>query len=142
MCLLPARSSLTFRQLYNVDSIWNEYVTWWEHTVKCTVQISTHNTPHSSKVSLVKWLSVHLWTKWLWVQVQLQSLKFTQFSVLFNDPWGNQKIIRVIITALITQKLPKLKKKIMNLLSRLLSSLFYLMTFDSIKKQLALLLTP
>ena len=25
---------------------------------------------------LAKWLSVGLWTKWLWVQVQLQSLKF------------------------------------------------------------------
>ena len=26
--------------------------------------------------SLAKWLSVLLWTKWLWVRVQLQSLKF------------------------------------------------------------------
>ena len=25
--------------------------------------------------SLAKWLSVRLWTKWLWVRVQLQSLK-------------------------------------------------------------------
>ena len=42
--LLRARSSLTFRQLQSVDSLWNAYVTWQEHTVKCTVQISTHNT--------------------------------------------------------------------------------------------------
>ena len=27
--------------------LWNAYVTWWEHTVKSTVQISTHNTAQS-----------------------------------------------------------------------------------------------
>ena len=32
--------------------------------------------------SLPKWLSVHLWTKWLWIQVLLQSLKL-QMSRLF-----------------------------------------------------------
>ena len=32
--LLRARSSLTFRQLQSMDSLWNEYVTWQEHTVK------------------------------------------------------------------------------------------------------------
>ena len=31
--LLRARSSLTFRQLWSVDSLWNAYVTWQEHTV-------------------------------------------------------------------------------------------------------------
>ena len=35
--------------------------------------------PHSivasmSRNSMLKWLSVPLWTKWLWIQVQLQSL--------------------------------------------------------------------
>ena len=43
MCLLRARSSLTFRLLQSVDSLWNVYVTWREHTVKCTVPISTQN---------------------------------------------------------------------------------------------------
>ena len=38
-----ARSSLTFRLLQSVDSLWNVYVTWGEHTVKCTVPISTQN---------------------------------------------------------------------------------------------------
>ena len=32
--LLWARSSLTFRQLWSVDSLWNAYVTWQEHTDK------------------------------------------------------------------------------------------------------------
>ena len=30
--LLRARSSLTFRQLQSVDSLWNAYLTWQEHT--------------------------------------------------------------------------------------------------------------
>ena len=31
--LLRARSSLTFRQLWSVDSLWNAYMIWQEHTV-------------------------------------------------------------------------------------------------------------
>ena len=31
-------------------------------------------------VSLVKWLSVRLWTKWFWIRVQLQSLKTSDFA--------------------------------------------------------------
>ena len=46
-CLLWARISLTFRQLQSMDSLWNAYVTWQEHTVKCTVQISTQSTAQS-----------------------------------------------------------------------------------------------
>ena len=45
--LLPATSSLTFRKLKSVDSLWSTYVTWQEHTVKCTVEISTQNTAQS-----------------------------------------------------------------------------------------------
>ena len=43
----PARSSLIFRQPYSVDSPWSTYVTWQEYSVKCTVQISTHNSGQS-----------------------------------------------------------------------------------------------
>ena len=46
-CLLQAKSSLTFRQLQSVDSLWNTYMTWQEHTVKCNIQISIHNTAQS-----------------------------------------------------------------------------------------------
>ena len=42
----------------------------WLSCVVSTYQINTHN-----KVSLAKWLSVCLWTNWLWVRVQLPSLK-------------------------------------------------------------------
>ena len=59
-------------------------MTWKEHTVKCTVQISTHKTTQSFKVSLAKCLSVRLRTKWLWVQMPLQSLKL-QISHLFRS---------------------------------------------------------
>ena len=42
-----ARSSLTFRQLYGVDLLWNAYSTWQEHTVQWIVQITTQNTTQS-----------------------------------------------------------------------------------------------
>ena len=54
----------------------------WLSCVKCTIQISTHK-QLNHLASLAKWLSVHLWTKWLWVRVQLQSLKL-QISRLFQ----------------------------------------------------------
>ena len=38
--LFRIRSFLTFRQLQSVVTLWNVYVTWQEHAVKCTVQIS------------------------------------------------------------------------------------------------------
>ena len=55
---------------YSVDSLWNAYITRQEHTVKCTVQISNHNTTQLNHLaSLPKWLSVPLWAKWLSVWV-------------------------------------------------------------------------
>ena len=55
-----------------MDSLWNVYVTWKEHAVKCTVQISSHNTVQSFDQFGFR---VRLGTNWLWVSVQLQSLK-------------------------------------------------------------------
>ena len=43
----------------------------------------THNHLVRKRTSLAKWLSVGLQTKWLWIRVQLQSLKF-QISRLFR----------------------------------------------------------
>lgn len=66
---------------------------------------------------------------------------FTPLSILFNDPQGNEKPISTVINALITQKLPKLKKKKKkerNLFKSLLHSLPYLMTLEAINKRLAL----
>ena len=46
----------------------------WTRTHNHLVHKQTRN--HLAKlVSLAKWLSVRLWTKWLWAQVQFQSLK-------------------------------------------------------------------
>ena len=55
--LLQARSSLTFRQVWSVNSL-NHFA------------------------SLAKWLSVRLRTKWFWVRVQLQSLIFESIKAL------------------------------------------------------------
>ena len=38
--------TLILLQIY-IYSLWNAYVTWQEHTVKCTAQISTQNTAQS-----------------------------------------------------------------------------------------------
>ena len=40
--------------------------------------LMNNNNKKNRKVSLAKWLSVRLRTKWLWVRVQLQSLKKMQ----------------------------------------------------------------
>ena len=42
-----------------------------------------HSKQFSRLASLAKWLSVCLWTKWFWVQAQLQSLNFKTAST--ND---------------------------------------------------------
>ena len=52
----------------------DSYLTWQEHTVKCTIEISTQNTAQSLG-QLGQWLGVRLQTKWFGVWVQLQSLK-------------------------------------------------------------------
>ena len=44
------------------------------------------NSAHSFKVSLAKWLSVRLRTKWFWVRAQLQSLKPSLLFFVFF--WG------------------------------------------------------
>ena len=59
---------------WHSGSLWNVCVTWQEHTVSCTVRISTHNSAQSCG-SLTKWLSVRLLTKWLWARIQLQALE-------------------------------------------------------------------
>ena len=51
LLLLGASSSLTLRQLQNVDSLWNNFVTWQEHTVKCQM----HTTDKYSEQSSIIW---------------------------------------------------------------------------------------
>ena len=76
--------------------------TWQEHTVKCTVQISTHNSAQSL-VSLAKWLSVRLRTKWLWVRVQLQSLNHQTY---FGSPRTSSPHIRYAASSVIASSEP------------------------------------
>ena len=38
------RTYFTFRQLLSVDWLWEAYVTWQQHRVKSTIQLSAHNT--------------------------------------------------------------------------------------------------
>ena len=52
--------------------IWNLSDCNWTRTYDHLIHKLTLN--HLAK--LAKWLSVHLWTKWLWVRVQLQSQSF------------------------------------------------------------------
>ena len=58
--LFWTRSPLTFSQLQCVDSLWNAYVTWQEHIVKCTVQTNTRNLSQSFRpVWLNGWVFVY-----------------------------------------------------------------------------------
>ena len=55
----------------------------WTRTHNQLVHERTLN--HLSKLaSLAKWLSVRLWTNWLWVPVQLQSLQLLFFTALIS----------------------------------------------------------
>ena len=54
----------------------------------------------TKQVSLAKWLSANLWTKWLWVQILLQSLKL-QISHLF---WESRSDIQATIECSFTEK--------------------------------------
>ena len=49
-------------------------------------------------VSLAKWLSVRLWTKWLWVRVQLQSHKYyiIEHFWIFEDATNNNFVFEII----------------------------------------------
>ena len=60
----------------------------WIHSEMCTwhgkyIQSKYILTTQLNRLaSLAKWLSVRLWTKWLWVRVQLQSLKLQILRLL------------------------------------------------------------
>ena len=55
--------------------------------------------------SVAKWLSAHLWTKWLWVRVQLQSLKlqishllWARSSLTFRQLWSVYSLWKAYVT--------------------------------------------
>ena len=79
-----------------MDLLWNAYVTWQEHKVKCTVEITTQNTAQSL-ASLAKWLSVRLRTKWFWVWIQLQSILLKVcFRKIFAISQNFRKILETL----------------------------------------------
>ena len=62
-------------QLETVDSLWNVYMTWQEHIVKCTVQKSTHN--NDQLFAQFCQMVEYTFTNYVvWVRVLLQSIKF------------------------------------------------------------------
>ena len=64
--------------------IHSETRTWHDKNIQSNVLYrQVHTTQLNHLVSVAKWLSVRLWTKWLWVRVQLQSLKI-QISCLLR----------------------------------------------------------
>ena len=54
--LLRASSSLTFRQLWSVDSLWNAYVTWQEYTTQRTIFSEISQIFQSSCTNTFGWL--------------------------------------------------------------------------------------
>ena len=74
--LFRARSSLKFRQLQSVDSLWNMLNYHQRFELQRKLWVRKHEKHlFSYLASLAKWLSVRLRTKWLWVRVPFQSLK-------------------------------------------------------------------
>ena len=70
-CLFRARSSLTFRQLWSVDSLWNAYVTWQEHTII----FNAYGQSHSHRKSFLGFLI----TQWR-IDTKTQVILFNQWD--------------------------------------------------------------
>ena len=73
---------MTFRQL----RVWIHCEThpWHDKNIKSNAPYRwVLRTQLDHLVSLAKWLSVHLWIKWFWVRVQLQSLKLEILHLLW-----------------------------------------------------------
>ena len=92
--LLRAWSSLTFRLLECVYSLWKR-VRDMPRTYSQMHRTDKYSEQLNHLVSLAKWLSVHLQTKWFWVRVQLLHLNF-RFCACFEQgpPWhsGNYRV--------------------------------------------------
>ena len=77
--LFWARSSLTFKQLWTVDSLWGVYVIWEQYTVMITVltyaSLSGSSVIRAHNHLVCKWSTVRLRTKELWVRFPLKWLK-------------------------------------------------------------------
>ena len=64
--------------------IHSETRVWHDKNIQSNVQCTDKYSQHSSiKASLANWLSVQLWTKWLWVWVQLHPLFLISFLIWY-----------------------------------------------------------
>ena len=92
--LLRARRSLTFRQLLSVDSLWNPYVTWQEHTVICGIILTSPSISksalYSSNSSIISKLplAAALWTALLpsCARMKLKLFKNSYWNLLATNP--------------------------------------------------------
>ena len=88
--LFQARNSLTFRQMWSVDSLWSAYVTWKEHTVEL-LSICLFL---SNRIFLVKALFLHdqkvktkIQISWEWKKLKRWNKKhFLSFFKNFQLP--------------------------------------------------------
>ena len=94
-----ARSSLIFKQLESVNSLWNAFVTWYEHTdsPKCTQFSKTNKT---SFFILLKRFVIFVWMSWCF-------FKITIFSKNLRSSWFLLKWLDYLI---ILEYLPGIKK--------------------------------
>ena len=73
LCLLWAKSSLTFRQLYSVDALWNVFLTWQEHTVKTFCYWETGLDAKGKLVRIFRILIYTLFFNWDLLHARLNS---------------------------------------------------------------------
>ena len=83
-CLLRARSSLTFRQLWSVDSFWNTYMTWQEHTVNWLHCSCSFSFP-SAQNSLFMFYLIYFCPYFI---VHCSFLFLSVLCISFNLPFG------------------------------------------------------
>ena len=71
----------------------------WTHNYLVRKQTLNHL---AKLANLAKWLSVRLWTKWLWVWVPLQSLTIFNFLYLFSILYAKNRHYCLICITIIT----------------------------------------
>ena len=97
--LFRARSSLTFRQLKNVDSLWNAYVTWSEHTIKKfflskmpTLRIEKHFFCSVDRPTIFFMLSCPQTNKLNWFCLRLRKIPLEVLRKQFKKRKDNLKL--------------------------------------------------
>ena len=87
--MICQKNKSKLKQQLSRGKLRKRYFTWHDKNIQSNAPYGLVLTTQLNHLaSLAKWLSVHLWTKWLWVRVQLQSPLFLLLGYLTSSITG------------------------------------------------------